>query len=501
MTQLGTLLRRHFEPLLLSIQVVVDLAVVLFSCWLGFAVGEHLVGGSWTKAPPREVFVQLWSLTAAICLVAFHAFGMYSPRKSLLNVEEYKAIAKSTVVAFFVLFTMIVFLRTSTSGAREQDGTGFVWLLRKVHDLVGIGDSRLNPDAFPRSAALLSFAFILVLMTASRFLSFKLIQSLHRRGIGNRNVLIYGTGEIARWLQRKFLLVPTLGLRLVGYASEDPDDVGRRIDRSLVLGTYDDLPELVRLHKLHEVFIALPEADEQRLLELIQRVEELGASFRVVPRFYHLMSQNVRIENMDSIPLITRPVRRERIVTGFLKRLLDISIALATLILTAPLFVAAAILIKRDSRGPVFFRQVRIGRGGKPFPMFKFRTMYVDASGDAVKPADAADPRITRIGRHLRRYSLDELPQFFNVLRGEMSVVGPRPEMPFLVEQYGPFERERLRAKPGITGLWQISYHRQEAIHANLDYDVYYVENQSLLLDLVIMCLTVVAVVKGTGAH
>jgi lipopolysaccharide/colanic/teichoic acid biosynthesis glycosyltransferase len=180
---------------------------------------------------------------------------------------------------------------------------------------------------------------------------------------------------------------------------------------------------------------------------------------------------------------------------------LDVLFAVLVLLLTAPLFLVAAILILRESKGPVFFRQVRIGLDGRPFRMLKFRTMYTHLSGDAVKPSNPEDPRITRTGRLLRRYSLDELPQFINVLLGSMSVVGPRPEMPFIVERYGAFERERLKAKPGITGLWQISYARQTAIHENLDYDIYYVENRSMLLDLVIIVLTCFAVMKGTGAH
>jgi exopolysaccharide biosynthesis polyprenyl glycosylphosphotransferase len=230
-------------------------------------------------------------------------------------------------------------------------------------------------------------------------------------------------------------------------------------------------------------------------------LERLGTTYRVVPRFYHLMSQRVKIENLDSIPLISRPDRGMGFVTSAMKRALDISLSCLLLLLSAPVFLFAAILIRHDSEGPVFYRQVRIGKLGRPFRMFKFRTMYQHMSGDAVAPKDHFDPRITPVGRMLRRYSLDELPQLLNVLRGEMSLVGPRPEMPFIVEQYGPLQRERLRAKPGITGLWQISYARTEAIHQNLDYDIYYVENRSLLLDVVILVLTVFAVVKGTGAH
>ena len=176
-------------------------------------------------------------------------------------------------------------------------------------------------------------------------------------------------------------------------------------------------------------------------------------------------------------------------------------VAALFLLLTAPLLLITTWLIRRDSEGPIFFRQVRIGLDGRPFEMLKFRTMYAGDCRDAVAPETEQDPRVTRVGRWLRRYSLDELPNFINVLRGEMSVVGPRPEMPFIVEEYSPQDRERLRAKPGVTGLWQISYARTMAIHDNLDYDLYYIENQSFLLDLVIVALTGVAVFKGTGAY
>jgi exopolysaccharide biosynthesis polyprenyl glycosylphosphotransferase len=236
-------------------------------------------------------------------------------------------------------------------------------------------------------------------------------------------------------------------------------------------------------------------------MRIIAECERLGVTYRVVPRFYHLMSFKVRIENLDSIPLITRPDRRPSVFKLFVKRAFDLVVSTLVLILTVPLFVVAAILIKRESPGPVFFVQQRIGRDGVPFEMFKFRTMHHHMSGDAPTPRSPYDPRITQIGRWLRRYSLDELPQFINVFVGDMSVVGPRPEMRFIVEQYDALSKERLRVKPGITGLWQISYARQQAIHENLDYDLYYIENQSFLLDVVIIALTGFAVAKGTGAY
>ncbi|HKX46656.1 MAG TPA: sugar transferase [Planctomycetota bacterium] len=489
---LGTFVRRHFEPLVLGVQVLVDVVVVLLACVAAFEIGRRL-GGVGANVP-WGVYREFWGLTVLVCIAVFHFFGMYSPVKSLLNVEEFKAIAKGTVVAFFVTFTLIVLLRSTK---QEPEGPLYGPLVA-FHKWI---DLQLDPTAFSRLTSLVTFVLILLFTTVSRFFSFKFIQGLHRRGIGNRNALIIGNGPTAQWLVRKLLLVPTLGLRLVGMACVGPDQVGRSYERARVLGTLADLERLVAEYKVHEVFVALPEETEDELMDIIGRLERAGTKYRVVPRFYHLMSQRVKLENLDSIPLISRPDRRLGFFAAAAKRSLDLLLASVALLLTAPVFALAAVLIRRDSPGPIFYRQTRVGKLGRPFRMFKFRTMYLHLSGDAPAPKTHDDPRITPVGRWLRRYSLDELPQFLNVLRGEMSIVGPRPEMPFIVAGYGPLERERLRAKPGITGLWQISYARTQAIHENIDYDIYYVEHRSVLLDLVIIFLTFFAVVKGTGAH
>jgi exopolysaccharide biosynthesis polyprenyl glycosylphosphotransferase len=297
------------------------------------------------------------------------------------------------------------------------------------------------------------------------------------------------------------MLVPTLGLNLVGFVEEDREQVGTLVDRVPVLGGFGDLERVVGENKVSEVFIAQPDQDEDRVMEILAECERIGVTYHVVPRFYHLLSYKIRIQNLDSIPLITRADRRRPLHTLAAKRLLDVTVSSLVILLGAPLFLTTAFLIRRESKGPAFFVQERVGKDGKLFRMFKFRTMHTHMGGDAPTPDSPYDPRITRVGRYLRRYSLDELPQFFNVLLGDMSLVGPRPEMKFIVAGYGPIDRERLRVKPGITGLWQISYARQQQIHENLDYDLYYIEHQSLLLDLVILALTAVAVVKGTGAY
>ena len=496
MTVGGSFVRRNFEPLVLSVQVLVDLAVILLACRVGYELREYWF---WSEPTDLEVYREIFLLTAAVTLICFHALGMYSPLKSLLNIEEFKAIAKSSIISYLVVHVLIVLLR-DTSNLPDK---GIYSFLVPLHQLIDLGGSSEGGPMwlFSRWTMALAFFLIFLFTTISRFISFRAIQNLHRCGVGNRNVLIYGTGPTARRLQKKFVQVPTLGLNLAGFISDEAGQAGDRLERSTILGSADELDYLVGKYKISEVFVAMPEASEEHIMGIAEQLDELGVVYHVVPRFYHLLTHKVRIESLDSIPLITRLDRRQSLVGKLAKRALDLVLSVVLLTLGAPFFLIPAILIKRESPGPVFFRQMRIGKDGEPFEMIKFRTMHIEADSEAPTPSDPKDPRITMIGRWLRRYSLDELPQVLNVLTGEMSLVGPRPEMAFIVEKYGPMERERLRAKPGLTGLWQISYARGEAIHDNIDYDIYYIEHQSFLLDLMILHLTIFAVVKGTGAY
>ncbi len=183
-----------------------------------------------------------------------------------------------------------------------------------------------------------------------------------------------------------------------------------------------------------------------------------------------------------------------------LKRGMDVAGSCILLAALAPFLALVALLVKLDSNGPVLFRQKRIGKDGEPFDLWKFRSMRADAPPYQRSPTSDADPRLTRLGRILRRLSIDELPQLINVLKGDMSLVGPRPEMPFIVATYGALERQRLRVKPGITGLWQISPARAMPIHENIEYDLLYIEHRSILMDCSILLRTVAAVIRGIGA-
>jgi len=498
MTALGTFFRRNYQPLLLSIQVFVDLAVLQLACWTAFWVGGRI--GSVRIPEEFHLYAQVFALICAVCLVCFNSLKLYSPVKSLLNFEEFKGILKGTIVSFFVFFTLVLLLQHSNAGTEDFTGWDRIFF-DGLHEVFSLVDLPFGAERPSRITMVLAFVLILVFTMISRFLSFKYIQRLHRRGIGNRNALIYGVGECGMLLQKKLALVPTLGLNLTGFIDDDPGKKGQRLGQHEVLGGFEDLGEIIALHKISEVFVAMPSASEERVVEIAERLGTLGVQHHVVPRFYHLVRHRVRFTTLDSIPLFTRYEMSETLFYTVAKRVFDVVFSLVVLILASPLFLISAFLIKRETKGPALFKQERVGFHGRPFRMLKFRTMHHEVSRDAPTPDSPHDSRITRIGRFLRRYSLDELPQFLNVLQGEMSVVGPRPEMPFIVERYGPMERERLNVKPGITGLWQISYFRKGAIHENLEYDLFYIENKSLLLDIVIISLTGFAIMKGTGAY
>jgi exopolysaccharide biosynthesis polyprenyl glycosylphosphotransferase len=209
----------------------------------------------------------------------------------------------------------------------------------------------------------------------------------------------------------------------------------------------------------------------------------------------------VKVTELEGIPLIGMAEPKYSFKTRVAKRIFDFFGSLFLLFVLSPLMLALALAVKLSSKGPVLFVQKRVGHLGARFRFYKFRSMYTDTPVYAITPQSGHDPRITPIGRFLRRSSLDELPQLFNVLLGNMSLVGPRPEMPFIVDQYNDLQRQRLNVKPGITGLWQISADRKIAIHENMDYDMYYINNQSFLLDMVILARTVTSCLKGIGAY
>jgi exopolysaccharide biosynthesis polyprenyl glycosylphosphotransferase len=309
---------------------------------------------------------------------------------------------------------------------------------------------------------------------------------------------------------RNLVALPALGYQVVGFVDDDVSkgDLGR----FRALGTLDNLGSVLKGERVDEVIITLPWTNHRTIMGLVRICEKLGVRARVVPDLFQLSLTHVDFDDIGGIPLMS--LREARISRGgrLVKRLLDFTLAALGLLLSAPLWLLVALAIKLESPGPVVFTQRRVGEKCRLFDIHKFRSMRLgaeeqqaelrgrnEASGPLFKIKD--DPRVTRLGPFLRRRSLDEIPQLWNVLRGEMSIVGPRPGLPSEVAQYQPWHRQRLEVPPGITGLWQVSGRSDLSFDEMCLLDIYYIENWSLGLDLSIMLRTIPRVLFAQGAY
>jgi exopolysaccharide biosynthesis polyprenyl glycosylphosphotransferase len=301
---------------------------------------------------------------------------------------------------------------------------------------------------------------------------------------------------------------PALGLFPVGFLDDEPEKYGKTL-RWTGIGPRSGMDVLggeevirqARQRGVDLIVIALPSASFERNQRLVDLCVAEGLNYAIVPNSYEKFIQGVESFDIGGIPVLRRKVARVSLFYLIAKRTIDFVLSLGFILLLSPLVLVLGVAIVWESGMPIVFKQKRVGQAGRQFSLYKFRSMFVDAPKYARTPSDPNDPRITRVGRWLRRTSLDELPQLFNVLRGDMSLVGPRPEMPFIVEsEYTELERQRLKAKPGITGVWQISAFRGEPIHANMEYDLFYIDNRSILLDMAIIIKTILSVIRGVGA-
>jgi exopolysaccharide biosynthesis polyprenyl glycosylphosphotransferase len=325
-------------------------------------------------------------------------------------------------------------------------------------------------------------------------------QSQVLRGIGVNNVIIIGLGRTARRVMDRIVNHPEGGYRLVGFVDPHPRRRHQEICGFPVLGPTSKLVEILGKHPVDQVFLAVPKMPQNEMMNLIVKCEDLGAQFKIVSNLFEVITSQVRIDVIDEVPVIHLRNAELPFVQAVLKRFMDIAVAGLLLVVFGFPMLVIALAVRLDSKGPALFQHLRVGKGGKPFKMHKFRTMHIGSDPYAVAPTDPYDLRVTRIGRFLRRYSFDEFPQLINVLLGQMSMVGPRPEMPFLVEQYEEWQKRRLDVKPGVTGLWQIVGRKNLPLALNLEYDFYYIKNQSLFFDIVILLKTIPAVVFGKGA-
>ncbi|HUZ02055.1 MAG TPA: undecaprenyl-phosphate glucose phosphotransferase [Thermomicrobiaceae bacterium] len=365
---------------------------------------------------------------------------------------------------------------------------------------------------------ILAWALMIALLAGKRYVTQSARQVLWRRGIGVDRLLVVGAGPAGQRIMQYIYNQPQLGYRVVGFVDSVPADehwgiaTERRVERPQYLGDLYAVRAVVQDQHVNEVIIALPPTAHREVLRIIEQCRERDVDFTLVPDLFELALDHVRINEVAGLALIEIKDAR---ISGWnyaVKRAMDIGIAAFVLSIGALPMLIIAIAIKLDSAGPILFGQERVGKDGRPFVLYKFRSMCRDAEQrkaellggqgkDALLFKLRDDPRVTRVGRVLRRTSLDELPQFFNVLVGDMSVVGPRPQVPSEVAAYEEWHYHRLKVAPGLTGLWQVNGRSDLSFDEMVKLDLYYAEHWSPWLDIKLILRTIPAVILARGAY
>jgi Undecaprenyl-phosphate glucose phosphotransferase len=468
---------RRYNRLLVACYVAAD----LLSAGAAFLLAYLVRFDSWfvelvpvtRNQPPFEQYLVTLPVVALLVPLAFQIQGLYRLRRGRTRVDDFFAVLVGSILSTLAGVAISLYARAYYP---EQ--------LQEFH---------------PISRAV--WLLFLVLTVMFTYTSREVVRDLLRRrwqaGIGLKHVLIVGSGDLGRMVADRILDHGELGFRLVGFA----DDAAAATDaigyRGLpLLGTIADAPEICRTEGVDEIYVALPLDEHVKMLGIVEFASRECLNVHVVPDLLQFIALRARLEDLDGLPIIGINDVPLRGFNSVLKRLVDMALSFVVVVVGLVPGLIIAALIKRSSPGPVFYTQERMGLDGKAFTVYKFRSMPVDAE-DVTGPIWARDddPRATSIGRWLRRYDVDELPQFWNVLRGDMSIVGPRPERPFFVEQFKhriPQYMLRHKVKAGITGWAQVNGWRgNTSLEKRIEFDLYYIENWSLSLDFKIMWLTV----------
>jgi exopolysaccharide biosynthesis polyprenyl glycosylphosphotransferase len=468
----GWLVRR----MLLAADVVGLLSALLLAEWL--APASDSVDA---YSPQLEVLVFLATIPAWVVITKL--YGLYDRDDERPN--------HSTADEFGAVFHMV---------------TVCTWLVTLATYATGIAHPSASKLAVFWAGAI---AFVCIARAAARTLA-------RRTAAYVQNTVIVGAGDVGQLLAKKFLKHPEYGMNLVGFVDAKPKERPNDLENVALLGDTGRLAAIVRHLDVERVVVAFSNDSHEETLELLRSLEDLNVQIDIVPRLYEFVGPGVEIHTVGGLPLIGLPPLRLSRSSRLLKRTTDLALTLPALVVLAPVFALLALLIKLDSPGPVFFRQVRMGAAGRTFRIFKFRSMHVDAEerkhevahlnrhlapgGDPRMFKIDGDPRVTRVGRRLRRFSLDELPQLLNVLMGQMSLVGPRPLILDEDQHVERWARQRLNLKPGVTGLWQVLGRSEIPFAEMVRLDYLYVTRWSLMGDLRLMALTIPALFRRSTA-
>ncbi len=469
------MVNRH-NRLLVIFHILSDALLGLTAFVIAYALRFHTGLIPITKGvPPLRQYLNVLPFILILVPLAYQLQGLYRLRRGRSRVDDFFAVFVGSILAvvFGIIATLYVQTYFATNAAKEQgqfEVSQVVWGL---------------------------FLVLNVLLTfASRELVREVLERRWRAGVGLKRILIAGSGELGRLVADKILEHRELGYQIVGFVDDRAggDHLGYR--GLPLLGTIDEASEIASRESVDHLYVALPPEQHVQMLELIESTSREMVDVKVVPDLLQVIALRARLEDLDGVPVININDVPLQGFNSLVKRLFDVAIsASALLVLAIPLAVIAA-LVKLTSRGPVFYRQERMGLDGHPFMIHKFRSMYEDAESETGPVfASEDDPRRTPLGKILRQSNIDELPQFWNVLKGEMSLVGPRPERPLFVAQFKhkiPQYMLRHKVKAGITGWAQVNGWRgNTSIEKRIEYDLYYIENWSVRLDLKIMWLTV----------
>ncbi|MDO8548866.1 MAG: sugar transferase [Ignavibacteria bacterium] len=412
-------------------------------------------------------------------LIIFTFVGMYRTWFASSRFDELSTLFKASFVGIFILFSLI-------------------FLDDYIHSVS-------SPN---RILIFIYWGMFLLLVGSGRLFVRGFQRNLLIRGIGRKNVLIIGFNEKAKDVHDQLLQHKALGLDVKGYVSSNGHSLGEGYKDIKIIGSVSEIEKLIDEVNAQEIIIALEKDDHDILIQLIAKCDQKNVGIKIVPDLYEILSGQAKTSQIYGIPLIDIMPQLMPEWEKKLKRSIDIIISLLILVITFPVCFVIAIAIKIDSKGPIFFTQERCGQNGKVFTIVKFRSMVLDAekmSGPVWSQKD--DPRITSIGKIIRKVRIDEIPQLYNVLKGEMSFVGPRPERPFFVEKLAneiPYYKRRLKVRPGITGWAQVKHKYDETLEdvkIKLKYDLFYIENMSLRMDFKIILRTIYVVLFGKGHY
>ncbi len=469
--------RRWLAVLKSAVDAVLIVLAFVIAYWLRYQL-QWFIAVEPSFYVSLSVYVPSILLITGILVFVLWFEGAYRPTRGRRWLDEFYTVLRATLIG---VASAIVIVFLATPG----------YYSRLIFGYTGV--------------------MILLLLGIARSVEAGIRTHLRKRGIGVVRVLVVGAGEMARSFMRTVVACPELGYEIIGFVDDDPHKT-REIGRFAALGKTADVAAVLAAQPVDQVVITLPWSAYQTIVRVARQSHQAGVHVRIVPDLFQMALSRVVIENVNGIPLLGWQEPTLHAWQTLTKRTLDVVISVVGLIVLLPLFAAVALAIRIDSPGPIVFRQQRVGRGGKLFTILKFRSMCADAEArvDELRDLNEAsgplfkmrnDPRLTHVGRVLRRTSIDELPQLWNVLKGDMSLIGPRPPLPSEVKEYAPWHMRRLDVHPGITGLWQVSGRSDLTFDEMALLDIYYIENWSPLLDLRIVLKTVPTLFMGPGAY